>query len=222
MKVEKSYKVEGVGVGKPDYSRVVHRAKEWKRIELKPNEKIKTFLKSFSTISSEYPFVTSPLGSGATADLMDGETGQDMPFSFSKAYEFEILMLWISFNQDSKNLVYFDGEFVGEYYLAANTIYYESEAREFTSKDYDPAFAKGHSIRFRVENLGAADMSGYINIYDILRAHGTERPKTKIVKCGNCGTQREVSVATTLWICPKCGEGTRFMYLPWGGKVVPR
>lgn len=217
-------RVTGIGVGRPDYSAEVWRGKFFKRIELKPEESIKEFTKCFSTTPSPYPWMTDPLPSGETVPLMDPTTGLDMPYTFPAGYELEILMLWISCDQNTRNMMFFD-EFMGvpllagEYYYPANTIYYESEVKELSSRDFDPAFAHLHSVIFSGTNLGVADMHGLVKVICLLRAHGTELPKTKTVKCKFCGATVEVPVETTVWKCPKCGKMMWFKHYPWGGVV---
>jgi len=204
------------GTGKPDYSEEIWRGKIFKRIALKPNESLKGFMKVFSTTPSPYPFVVSPLAPGESAYLRDMETGLDMPYTIHAGYELEVLMLWVSTDQETRNFMEFDGFLSSEYYLPSKQIYYESEVFEFTSKNVDPTFSLPHTIAFGLTNLGEADMHGTAEVICILRYHGTEIPKTKTVKCKWCGTERTVPINTTKFKCPNCNKETWFMYFPWG------
>ncbi len=207
------------GVGQPDYSRNILRAKTFKRIELLPNEALKLFLKVFTTaISPPFPFIVPPLAAGATAVLLDMETGLDMPYIVPIGYELELLMLWISTDQEVRSLMDFAGFLSSEFYAPAREVYYESEIAEFSTKYFDPTYTLPYPITFSGVNLGAAAMRGTVQMACILRAHGTKIAKTKTVKCRHCGIKKEVPVKTTKWKCPVCGKETWFAYLPWGGR----
>lgn len=207
------------GQGRPDYSQDVWKAQTFKRIQLYENESLKGFMKVFSNIPSAYPFARTPLASVATAHLMDIETGVDMPYTFLAGYELEILMLWISTTQETRNIQDFDGFLSSEFYAPGRQIYYESEVYEFTSKMIDPTFALPHTIDFRLTNLGADVLSGTAYVVCILRAHGTQKSTTKTVKCKWCGTEKQVPLETTKWTCPGCGKETWFMRLMHGVEV---
>ena len=219
-RIVKSVTVPALGVGRPDYSGEQWRAKTFKRISLKGNESLVTFGRCYTTIASLCPWVTTPLAAGVVDALVNVSTGVAMPYAVLAGYELEVLMIWASFNQNVRCYGYMDGQLLYEYYHDAMNIYYESEVVEGSTKDIDPTFALPHTMTFSGENLGIENMRGYAKVECILRIHGTKKPTTKTVRCKWCGNEVEVPIATTLWICSKCGKKTLFKYFPWGGKVI--
>ncbi|RLI77677.1 hypothetical protein DRP04_11040 [Archaeoglobales archaeon] len=201
--------LEPKGTGKPDYWRnikVLERANTIKRIALLPNENLKMFQRTFSETPSPFVWVTSPLEPGAEANLIDASTGQEMPYTVPAGYELEVLMIWASMDQKVRMAMDLLGYLVGEYYLDAYTIYYESEVKEMSTKDIDPTFSMEIPIRFYGVNLGTEAAHGYAKVVCILRKHGTPEIKTKVVKCKWCGYEQEVEKDITKWNCPKCGK----------------
>ena len=201
--------LEARGTGKPDYWRnvkVLERANTIKRITLLPEENLKMFQRTFSETSSPFVWVTSPLGAGETANLIDVETGQEMPYTTPQGYELEVLMIWASLDQRVRMAVDLLGYLCGEYYLDAYTIYYESEVKEMSTADLDPTFSMEIPVRFYGTNLGTESAHGYAKVVCILRKHGSPEIKTKVVKCKWCGYKEEVAKDVTRWNCPKCGK----------------
>ena len=204
------------GRGHPDYARMVHRADVIKRIHLKANETIKMFQRTFSEVESPFAWVTGPLGAGETANLIDASTGQEMPYTVPQNYELEVLMIWSSLSQKVRMRVNLEGYLVGEYYLAADQIYYESEVKEMSTRDLDPTCSSSHTVRFYGTNLGSEPMHGYAKVVCILREHGTPKFTTKVVRCKWCNFQKEVPVETTRWVCPNCNKLN--LYWEWRGR----
>jgi len=198
--------LQSKGRGHPDYETIITRGNIIKRITLKADESLKMFQRTFSETPSPFVWVSSPLEAGATANLIDVSTGQEMPYTVPAGYELEVLMVWASMDQKVKMAMDVLGYLAGEYYLDAYTVYYESEVKEFTTKDMDPTFSMEIPVRFYGTNLGSEAAHGYAKVVCILRKHGTPEIKTKVVKCKWCGYEQEVDKDVTKWNCPKCGK----------------
>jgi len=124
-----------------------------------------------------------PLAGGTDQSFIDVSTGPPMPYTVPKGYELEVLLIWASLDQPVRMSMDLLSFLAGEYYLVANTIYYESEVKEVSTKDLDPTFTMSILIRFWGTNLGAGVMRGYAKTVCLLRKHGTEVPTDKEVQC---------------------------------------
>lgn len=223
-KIESSKTILSKGKGKPDYQAEIYRAKIEADVlhSLHYNESFKMFYISPSTEASLFPFVTAPLVSGATAALIDIETGLAMPYTSAIGFELQVLMIWVSFNQNSRQRIYMGTppvppQLAIETYLDAFSVFMENNVVPTSTADIDPDFEYAHTLLGQGTNLGVGDMSGSTKIICILRDMATDLPITKTVKCKWCGHKETVKLDITLWKCPKCGKQTMFAYHPWGG-----
>lgn len=204
------------GSGAPDYEKIVWRAATWKRLPLRADETFVQFVRTFSPTPSPFSWCRAPLASGATASLVDTATGLPSPYIVAAGYELEVLMIWASLDRPVRMGMDLEGFLAGEYYLAASTIYFESEVKEMTTRDIDPSFSNPHIMNFWGTNLGDDVMRGYSKVVCILREHGSVRPTSKEVFCKGCEKTHEVPIETTIFTCPECGALNLYEYYPWG------
>lgn len=217
VKSERTLTVRGQGT--PDYQGEVFRSHTFKRFKVKGDEAFKLFQVSMSATPSPYPWMVVPLAVGGVQNLIDVETGAEMPYTVPVGYELEVLMIWLSVDQRVRMGFNLDTYLAGEYFNEAYAIYFESEIKEFTTADIDPLFSRAHLIQFFGVNIGAADMHGYAKVVAVLREHGSQRPKVKMVVCKGCKATHEVPVETTIYECPDCGFVNYYFYFPWGGDL---
>ena len=212
--ITKTVTVPAQGVGRPDYQGEQWQAKTLKKVELHYNEILKVFAISASAIPSPFSFVVPPLAVGVPTPLIDEDTGLPMPYTVLAGYELEVLMLWSSFDQKAKAYEYAEGFLLSNVFNDAYNIYYENEVLEFSTKWIDPAFALPHIVNFEVENKGLVAMEGLAQVACILRAHHTEKPKSKTIRCKWCGDTTTVPHETTSNNCQKCGKLNLYFAMP--------
>lgn len=203
------------GIGKPDYSKEIALGRQRPGLSLKYNETLKIFLVAFSMHASTFSWILPPLAPGATASLIDGETGEVMPYTVLQGYIFTILSMSRSFSEDTMTCLLFDGEMYACYgVLAAGSMAYDAQVVDHSTADFDSIGATSHSVDFHIENWGTEDMMGSWTMRGILRAVGTKPlPTTKTVKCKHCGHEHVVPLDTSQVICPKCGRLTAYYNL---------
>lgn len=210
----KTVTVPSKGVGRPDYSGEQWQAKVIKKFELHENEVLKGFYLCPTALwaGNPYPWIVPPLAIGVPTYLIDIDTGIPMPYTLSPGYALEVLMLWASFNQNYKAFTDFEGFRFTEFYQDALTVYYENEVLEFDTKYIDPGALLPHLIGFGGENVGLGVMSGFAEVFCVLRAVHTEIPTTKTIRCKWCGNTTSTPLTTVYWKCPKCGKDNRYFH----------
>ncbi len=203
---ERTWTVASRGTGQPDYTREISLGRERPGLTLKHKERLLGFTRTFTNIPSPYAFVTTPLAVGATASLIDAETGLAMPYSSQAGYVFSVLSTSYSFNQDAAIWTYLEGALWATAGMpASGQVFYIAEVIGVSTAFFDPEGLIAHIVDFQVVNEGAAEMEGGFTTFVTLEEVGTEPlPTTKTVKCKFCGYEETVSRETTKWICPKC------------------
>lgn len=159
-------------------------------------------------IPSPFGWVNTPLAAGASAHLVDHETGLAMPFTVPQGYALSLIADGFTLTEDSIVWAYIDGCVVINIgVLTGGMPYYENKVTGITTEVFDPIGAESHTVDVTIKNLGAGSLEGGVGTLGILEAVGTPPlPTTKTVKCKFCGNEETVPRKTTKWICPKCGQ----------------
>lgn len=207
MRVE-TFTVTQRGVGKPDYTREIFAGRERPGISLKYSQTLKAFMHAFTPILSPYPYVTTPLGVGATAHLIDAETGLEMPFDVEAGYSGTAVSGSYSFTEDARVWGYMDGGLVASLGVPiAGTPFYEAQVVGLATTLIDPLADRDHTYDITITNQGHAPMIGGSFFIVLLEAIGTTPlPSTKTVKCKFCSHKWTVPRDTSAIKCPKCDE----------------
>ena len=195
------------GIGKPDYSKEVSSARERRGIRLAYKQTLTIAGLVFSTISSPYAWVKTPLVSGATAHLVDNLTGLTLPVTVPVGYTMTLIAAGAGFTQDAISHLYFDSYLVmsGGVGTGGQTIY-ENKVIGITTATIDPTGASAHTLDVTVTNLGSESLEGGVDWTGILEAVGTPPlPSTKVIRCKQCGHEKTVPVEQTELVCPECG-----------------
>jgi len=198
------------GIGKPDYSRNVHAARQRAGLELKYSQVLKSFYIIYTTKSSPYSWIKSPLAVGATGHLVDAETGEDMPYTLPKGYTISAVQDSLGFSEDHQVWGYVDTYPLILFSISGGGLeLYRNRVIPFNTALLDPTAAAAHEIDIQVENKGGEAMEGAFALSAILEEVGTDPlPTIKTVKCKHCGHTWEVQLDTTNLICPKCNQLT--------------
>lgn len=208
--VVKMFTVPGRGIGKDDYSKEIALGRTRPGITVKYGQALGYLGVALSDIASpSFPMVQSPLASGGTIHLIDGETGSPTPFTIPVGYTWTIFQIGYGLNQNSRLQAYLDGAYCGQMMLASGgDAYLMTEIAAWSSKLFDPTGLSSHEVDFILENTGeGADMEGSVSIWAILEPVGTKPlPSTKTVKCKLCAHEWEVPRETTTINCPKCRQ----------------
>jgi len=213
--ITKIVTVPAKGIGRPDYSGEQWQAKVIKRLELHENEVLKAFALCATAIPSPFAWIVPPLAVGVPTYLVDEDTGLPMmPYFIAAGYQFEVMMIWASFNQNFKGFTEFEGFRMSEFYQDALSIYYENEVLEFHTKYVDPGALYPHLVAFGGENVGLGVMSGLAEVLCILRAVHTEIPTSKTIRCKWCGNTTSVANEVVRWKCTKCEKETLYFHYP--------
>jgi len=201
------YTVTAKGVGKPDYSEKISSGITRLGARAEYKEQFKMFGALFSSIASVYPWVVSMLAPGASAHLVDQETGLATPYSFPAGYALSLLSRWGDFSQDCRWDIYMDGQLVISGIVEGGIPYDREDMLKFSSLLIDPTAASAHSVDMVFTNMGSENLYGGVTGFCLLKAMGTpEFPSTKTTKCPFCGNQEVRPVTTTQVICSACGK----------------
>lgn len=203
------------GIGKADYSNEISLGRVRPGISLKYGETLEVAGIVFSDIASVYPWITTPLAIGGTANLVNWSTGVAFPYVTSVGYTYSLLQITHSMTQDFRFLTYMDTIFTGFLGTSGSgTINYLTQIVGMGTNLFDPTGATAHLFDVIIENLGGATMQGSVTLFAISTAVGTPPlPVTKIVVCKFCGHETEVPVGTNSNRCSECGETTLYVDL---------
>lgn len=208
--VARRYTVGTTGIGQPDYSKEVGRAAIHNKLPLKSSETLKQFSIVFSTATTPFSWVTSPLAGDATASFVDISTGDSMPYTIPAGYSFEALLFRYTGNQLSRIELFLEGYLFGEHYVPEDCCWLEQPIGAFSSLWLDPTSASSHIIEATVTNLSEAPMRGAFKVVGMLKAVGTEPITSKVCVCKWCKFRKEVPLNTTELTCPECGKVTLY------------
>ncbi len=204
------FPVETRGVGKPDYSKEVSSGRERRGLALAYLQTLKIFTIVFTTeyLVTPYDWVKAPLAPGASASLIDTESGLSMPFTVPLGYTATIIDFGSGLTEDAIMWTYMGGFLISNagVYPGGNT-YYENRIQAISTAVLDPTGALSLQVEFRITNLGAGNLEGEIAVTGFLEAVGTPPvPLVKTVKCKWCDHEHTVPNETTQIICPQCGK----------------
>lgn len=159
-------------------------------------------------IPSPFPYISLPLAAGATAHIIDAETGLEMPYTVAKGYTLTIISASFSYTQDMIAWVFCDGLLIATFGAATGgSFIYVAEVVGHSTAFIDPTGMHSHTYDIQLTNRGGASLEGGGSAFCILEAVGTEPlPATKTVKCKFCGHEETVPRETTRWICPNCKQ----------------
>lgn len=195
------------GVGKPDYSKEVSSGIIRLGARLEYRQQFKIFGAVFSDIASIYAWVLPALAPGASAHLVNQETGVATPYSFPAGYTFGLLARIMALSQDCRWDIYMDGQLVVGGVLEGGIPFDREEMLKFSSALIDPTAASPHTMDLVFINLGTANLYGGVTGFCVIEAVGTpEFPTTKTTKCPFCGNEEVKPVTTTEIICSACGK----------------
>lgn len=211
MTIVSSYTVAQKGIGKPDYSKHVSSALERAGIRVAYNQQLKMFALVFTDSPSVFSWVRGPLDPGASAHLIDQETGDATPYNLSVGYTIAIVSIRVGLSQDNQFEVIYDAFPAGGAVLSGidggGIPIYQEDLLPFTTAILDPTGASAHTLDDVITNLGAADLYGGIAKLALLTAVGTPPfPTTKTTRCKFCGNKEVKPITATSIICSKCGK----------------
>lgn len=212
MKIGTPFDVIARGIGKSDYSRDISRSIQRAGIDLKYRQSLKHFGVVFSTEVSPFAWFKSPLAPGATAHIVDAETGLDTPYTVPQGYIASPIQDTLGFTEDHQ--IYLDFDTFPVTILSALgggfEVYRNRVVMPFTTALLDPTGSSSHLFDCRIINKGLGNLEGGYGAAVVLEAVGTEplRASVKTVRCKHCQHQWEVPVTTTQLTCPQCGKLT--------------
>jgi len=159
-------------------------------------------------IPSPFSYVTGVLAPGASAHLIDSETGLEMPVSIPEGYTMTMISASYSYIQDAILLLFFDGALIANFGCpVAGNVFYIAEVVGHGTALLDPTGSTAHTLDIIVTNIGGANLEGGGSAFGILEEVGSKSlPTTKTIKCKQCGYEKTVPQETIRWICPNCGE----------------
>jgi hypothetical protein len=205
--IAEQYAVKVQGMGAPDYSKTVSSARERRGLQLQYNQQLKIFAILFSDLASPYPWVQPALASGATAHLIDMETGLALPYSIGVGYTLSLVTRRWGLNLDQREQILFDGFLVMGGDSGGGSATYLEEVLPTSTSLVDPTGSSAHTIDHTFTNLGGANMYGGITVLAILEAVGTPPfPTEKTTKCPFCGKEQTESVHATQVKCSGCSR----------------
>jgi len=159
-------------------------------------------------VLNPYVWVRGPLAPGASASLIDMDTGVSMPFNVPLGCTATLIDFGMGVTQDAIMWTYIAGFVITNagVYPGGNT-YYENRIQSTSTALIDPTGIFAPGIELRVTNLGVADLEGEIGVSGYLEEVGTPPlPLVKTVRCKWCGYKYTVPNETTRITCPKCGK----------------
>lgn len=227
-RVTQTRAIVSTGTGDPDYKTEVSRGVSYSGIgALKANERLLVFGVLFSDLPSVWAWRKASLAVGASAHLVNFETGLDTPYRVPPGYTGEILSILQTFDQPVHNIIYIDSilgvyQPVSEIPVATTRgMNYANPLLNFGTNLIDPTGLTEHyyDVVGTNEGLGPAHGSGYI-VGILTRIGSEEYPKTKKVKCHICGEMNEVPDEAMQVIC-KCGGVTFVAHFGWGKGTQP-
>jgi hypothetical protein len=161
------------------------------------------------------PTVVAPLASGASAHLIDGETG--LPYlTTPKGYNASLLQYEWTNNQDIEVAYYVDGVFFAYAQIGnAGESGMLNPNVTVNTGSYDPQGQNSHLWDVVVYNKGLDVLKGGVDFEFLLQDIGTPPlPTVKDCKCPFCGTVQSLPVETTKVICSKCSKLYMLRYYP--------
>jgi hypothetical protein len=187
-------------------------------INLNYNQFLKVLTVCFSdlvTIPYLNPFVLAPLAVGASAHLLDGETG--LPFlTTPKGFTASLLQYEWTNDQDIKVPYYVDGILYSYAQIGSagdsGTI---NPTIAVTTGSYDPKALTPHVWDVVVYNKGLDVLTGGVDFLFLLQDVGTPPlPTVKDCKCPFCGNIQSLPIETTRVVCSRCGKLYMLHYYP--------
>lgn len=156
-------------------------------------------------VFNPYPWVVSPLAAGASQNLINQETGDEMPYTVEKGHTLSLIQRAILLSQDYSLDHYFDGNLAMSL-TQPSGFFYKQDILGITTKMIDPMGLTSHTMRATLTNIGTSNLVGGEDDVVIEEAVGTPPfPTVKTVKCKFCGHKWGVPIDTTGIICPNCG-----------------
>lgn len=198
------------GVGKPDYSRLIHAGRQRAGIQLEYNQSLKLFFVIFTSVASVFAWIKAPLAPGAMGHLVDAETDFDMPYTLPEGYTISLVQDSFGFKEDAEVWILYHAAPIAQLSVSAGGLeLYRNRVIPFSSSILDPHALAAHPIDIQVTNQGLGNLEGSFAVAAIIEAVGTKPlPTIKTVRCKHCGHQWDVPVETTELICPECGKLT--------------
>ncbi len=158
-----------------------------------------------ATSTPAYPWVQAALAAGASAHLIDVETGLPMPYTIAAGYTLSIIDRRAGLDQDHSEQIFIDGSLATQSGIGGGNPYAVQEMMPLSTALLDPTAISPHVADHIFTNLGGAAMHGGITVLAILEAVGTPPfPTTKITMCPFCKNKQEESVHATKITCSNC------------------
>lgn len=156
-------------------------------------------------VTPALPWIHAPLAAGATAHVIDMETGLPMPYLLTAGYTLSIIARRSGFDQDYREHTFFDGALIMGDDHGGGIASIMEEITPLSTTLLDPTASSPHIVDTIFTNLGGAALHGGATAIIILETVGTPPfPTTKTTKCPFCGNKQEESVHATTIICSNC------------------
>jgi len=157
--------------------------------------------------SPPFSWVRAPLVPGASAHMIDQETGLEMPYVLGAGYVISLVSRRAVFDQDNRFRMYVDGALAMGGDNGGGNLYYEEDVLAFSTGLIDPTASSAHIIDNIFTNIGAGNMYGGATGLTVVEAVGTPPfPTTKTTRCPFCGNKQVESVHATRIKCTKCSK----------------
>lgn len=152
-----------------------------------------------------YPWVQAALAAGASAHVIDMETGMPMPYLVAAGYTLAMVDRRSSLDQDHRELIFMDGSLAAGNDVSGGTTFIAQEVVPLSTALIDPTASSPHVMDTIFTNLGGAALHGGATALVILESVGTPPfPITKTTKCPFCGNEQVESVHATRITCSNC------------------
>lgn len=152
-----------------------------------------------------YPWVQAALAAGASAHVINIETGMPMPYLIAAGYTLSIIDRRAVFDQDHREQIFLDGALAVGGESSGGIALGTREVVPLSTALIDPTASSPHAIDTIFTNRGGAALHGGVTALCILEAVGTPPfPTTKITRCPFCGNKQEESVHATRITCSNC------------------
>lgn len=154
-----------------------------------------------------YSWVQAALAAGASAHIIDIETGMPMPYLIAAGYTLAVIDRRALFDQDHREQMFLDGALAVGGESSGGIALAVQEMVPLSTALIDPTASSPHAIDTIFTNRGGADLHGGATALAILEAVGTPPfPTTKTTRCPFCGNRQVESVHATKITCSSCGK----------------
>lgn len=209
MKEIATFTVSQVGIGKPDYSREISAGQHRAGVSLKYGQLFKYLAATFTDeVAVPYinPTVVAPLAAGASAHLIDPETGIAGPVTIPEGYIAYLLQWEWTGNERIEMWHYIDTILIGCAGISDFGANYGWNM-VVPPSTLDFGALTSHDWDVEVNNVGVGLFQGTIDFIFLCDPVGTKPlPPTKLCRCPFCKHEQRMPRETTRAICQKCSK----------------